>query len=116
MFYCTKALAVVTAGLAIFTALLYATTRRVGIEALAASTKATETLVGMERAYLTGGGDIENRVGQRCFRVDVANYERLRHFCLATVYALSHALRWRLGLCQPSGGTLSMIESRQEAE
>ena len=60
-------------GGAIFTALLYATTRRVGIEALAASTKATETLVGMERAYLTGGGDIENRVGQRCFRVDVAN-------------------------------------------
>ena len=28
----------------------------------------------LERAYLTGGGDVEWRRGQRCFRVEVANY------------------------------------------
>jgi hypothetical protein len=82
-------LVVITGALAVFTAMLFLSTRRTAIEAkeasakaLDASTKATETLVGMERAYLTGGGDIENTVLGRRFRVEVANYGGISATCL----------------------------------
>ncbi|MFZ5784153.1 MAG: hypothetical protein ACOY4R_28495 [Pseudomonadota bacterium] len=77
----TFILCAVTGALALFTFGLFAETTRLANQserasrkALEASTKATQTLVGMERAYLTGGGDIEYRGGRRCFRVEVANY------------------------------------------
>ncbi len=35
--------------------------------------EAAKTLFNMERAYLTGGGDVENQGGERLFRVEVAN-------------------------------------------
>jgi hypothetical protein len=77
----TAVLAIVTLALAIVTYLLYssaAETARQAKEdsakALAASTFATQTLVNMERAYLTGGGDVQWSRGQRYFRVEVANY------------------------------------------
>jgi len=77
----TALLCFVTGLLAAYTARLFYTTRRLATEAdgnsrkaLAASTRATETLVGMERAYLTGGGDIEWIGMHRCFRIEVANY------------------------------------------
>jgi hypothetical protein len=51
---------------------------------LVASTKATETLVDIERAYLTGGGDVDvNEAGQRCFRVEVANYGKTPAYLFA---------------------------------
>jgi hypothetical protein len=77
----TVLLVIVTAVLAIFTYLLYRSAaetardaRKASAKALDASTRATQTLVNLERAYLTGGGDVEWRRGQRCFRVEVANY------------------------------------------
>jgi hypothetical protein len=86
--YGTIGLAVGTIALAGFTALLFWFTRdlarsakeeseraaKASDKALAASTRATKTLTRVERAYLTGGGDVVNRGGRRCFRVDVANY------------------------------------------
>jgi class 3 adenylate cyclase len=35
---------------------------------------AAETLFNLERAYLTGGGDVETAEGERLFRVEVANH------------------------------------------
>jgi hypothetical protein len=43
-------------------------------KALEASTRATKTLTRIERAYLTGGGDIVKCEGGKFFRIDVANY------------------------------------------
>jgi hypothetical protein len=70
-----------TGFLAVFTLRLWRTTKKGADEALAASTKATETLSNIERAYLTGGGDIVRRAGgKRIFRVDVANYGKTAAF------------------------------------
>ena len=77
----TIGLVIVTAVLATFTYLLYSSAaetardaKEASAKALDASTRATQTLVNLERAYLTGGGDVEWISGQRCFRVEVANY------------------------------------------
>jgi hypothetical protein len=69
-----------TAALAIYTWRLWRTTKGSADEALAASTRATKTLTRIERAYLTGGGDIENRGGRKHFRVDAANYGKTAAF------------------------------------
>ena len=81
--------------LASFTALLFFATsklardtRNASAENLAASTKATETLTKIERAYLVGGGDIERDNtgaailvnGHRIFRVDAGNYGKTPAF------------------------------------
>jgi hypothetical protein len=59
------------------------TTKQQMAEALAASTKATETLVSTERPYVTVGGDykknsdqsiFEDAAGNRFFRLEVGNY------------------------------------------
>jgi hypothetical protein len=68
------------AALAAYTWRLWRTTKGSADEALAASTRATKTLTRIERAYLTGGGDIENRGGRKHFRVDVANYGKTAAF------------------------------------
>ena len=56
---------------------------RLQTEALAASTKATETLISTERPYVTVGGDykknsdksiFEDQAGDRFFRLEVGNY------------------------------------------
>lgn len=77
----TLGLVLVTGLLAIFTYRLFKSTRDLArdtrvasAKALVASTDATKTLANMERAYLTGGGDIEYIGLRRGFRVDVANY------------------------------------------
>jgi hypothetical protein len=83
----TGLLVLITVGLALATFGLFEETSRLASDsdnasakALAASTRATKTLTRIERAYLTGGGDIENRGGRKCFRVDVANYGKTAAF------------------------------------
>ena len=77
----TLALFLGTAALARYTWSLWRTTKKSTDEALSASTKATETLANIERAYLTGGGDIVRRAGgKRLFQVDVANYGKTAAF------------------------------------
>src|SRR5262249_24864368 len=56
--------------LAAFTGLLFAAT----IFLWSATRTLWKVSVEMDRAYLTGGGDVENRGGRKCFRVDDANY------------------------------------------
>jgi hypothetical protein len=78
----TALLVLGTAFLALFTFNLWQTTNAGAVEAanastkaLEASTKATETLVKIERPYLTGGGPVGlNAAGERIFRAEVANY------------------------------------------
>ena len=77
----TAVLAIVTAALVIVTYLLYSSAaetardaKEASAKALDASTRATQTLVNKERAYLTGGGDVQWIQGRRYFRVEVANY------------------------------------------
>jgi hypothetical protein len=81
---------IVTGILAFFTYLLFRRTadlardtRKAGAEALVASTKATETLVRIERPYVTVGGEYKRileglvlvtRGDQRYFRLEVGNY------------------------------------------
>jgi hypothetical protein len=89
-------LALVTLGLAVVTGCLYVATARIAREskeasakALAASTRATKTLTRIERAYLTGGGDIDNRGGKKHFRIDVANYGKTAAYL--TIYEIRFA-------------------------
>jgi hypothetical protein len=86
----TRALVVITAALALFTMMLYLSTRRIALDAkdtgdkaIAASTKATDTLVSTERPYVTAGGDIQkmpdgsifrDAAGKTYFRLEVGNY------------------------------------------
>jgi hypothetical protein len=86
----TLGLVVVTGILAFFTYRLFKSTRDMAVEtkvasdkALAASTDATNTLVRVERPYVTVGGEYLrdsrgalhlNAAGQRLFRLEVGNY------------------------------------------
>jgi hypothetical protein len=68
---------------AVFTGTLWWSTDRLQnttARALEASTRATETLANIERAYLTGGGDIVRWAARKSFRVDVANYGKTAAF------------------------------------
>jgi hypothetical protein len=78
--FITGWLAYVTRGLYVATSQLAADSKEASAKSLAASTRATKTLTRIERAYLTGGGDIVNRGGRKCFRVDVANYGKTAAF------------------------------------
>ena len=70
-----------TIGLAAYTFRLWRATKSASAEALVASTKATQTLVKIERAYLTGGGPVKpDEAGGRYFRVEVANYGKTPAF------------------------------------
>jgi hypothetical protein len=73
-------------------------------KALDASTKATKTLTRIERAYLTGGGDVEIRGGKRCFRVDVANYGK------TAAYLTNYEIGFAANLADVQAGTRKVYE------
>lgn len=95
----------ITGALAVATFLLFWSTKRLATDAdrsskkaLAASTKATATLVNIERAYLTGGGDVENRGGRKHFRIDVANYGK------TAAYLTNYEIHFAAKLADVQGG------------
>jgi class 3 adenylate cyclase len=48
-----------------------------------AAEETAKTLFNMERAYLTGGGDVENQGGEKLFRVEVANLGKIPAYLFA---------------------------------
>ena len=92
----TLILCFVTFGLAVVTYRLYSATaalardsKEASAKALAASTKATEILIDMERPYLGGGGDFENKTGKELYRLDIENHGKTPGFVVA--YGLQFA-------------------------
>ena len=89
--FATFILACVTGGLFVATVWIVLDSREASTKALdasekalVASTKATETLVSIECACLTGGGDIVvGGAGGRYFRVNVANYGKTPAYLFA---------------------------------
>lgn len=84
----TIILCFITGTLAVATYLLYVTTRDIAREtekssaqALAASTRATDTLFEIERAYLVGGGQVA--VAGRTFQIEFSNYGKTPAFIYA---------------------------------
>jgi hypothetical protein len=127
----------ITGALAVATYLLYQTTRDLArdtkeagdaarvasAKALEASTRATDTLLTMERPYLTGGGGylitpkgdlVVNETGEKFFSVDVANYGKTPAYL--TGFGVEFA---KLRTCKPNKSrsafhTFTMTCSRQE--
>ena len=106
----TLFLVIVTAALALVTFLLYSSTAKIASDAQDISKKSTETLTSMERAYLTGGGDIEWRGLRRGFRVDVANYGKTAAY-LAGFY-VCFATRAELNARRPRRYFRSVFDDR----
>lgn len=84
----TILLCFITGGLAVATYLLYVTTRDIAREtekssakALVASTRATDTLFDIERAYLVGGGQVA--VAGKSFQIEFSNYGKTPAFIYA---------------------------------
>lgn len=92
-------LVLVSVVLATVTYLLFRATSKLASDSRDLSIKATATLVGMERAYLTGGGDVQMRGGRKQFRVEVANYGKTGAF-LSGFY-VGFATRNQLDAGQP---------------
>lgn len=108
--YWTWWLVIVTGGLAGATFLLYSSTAQIASDAQDISRKSTETLASMERAYLTGGGDIEWRGLRRGFRVEVANYGKTAAY-LAGFY-VCFATRAELNARKPRRYLRSVFDDR----
>jgi hypothetical protein len=92
----TYVLAIITWCLARYTYRLFTSTKQLATDtreasakALNASTKATEVLIDMERPYLAGGGDFEDKTGKELYRLDIENHGKTPGFVVA--YGLEFA-------------------------
>jgi hypothetical protein len=110
----------ITVLLAVFTCALYVATSRIASEAFDASNQTIRTLVGIERPYVTVGGEykrdrksqgiLHNRAGRRFFRQEIGNYGKtlahlmaceIRFTTLATVQTKGSDIDRKNGIPHP---------------